>query len=364
MPKAASSLSVGEKVALIVVVALLVAVAAVALTALVTSVQVALMLWGGAVALLLAAAFLAPVRTGDLVAQPDPCASYADAVVRFGAMASAEPLNPRCHPQLLTHGDRTATAVVLLHGVSSCPRAFVDFAPLLHGRGHNVLPLRMPENGYGDRATDALKRLTAEKLRAWGDDAVDLAAGLGDEVVVVGISAGGTAAGWVAQNRAEVARVVLVAPMYGIGSLGGWLNAAVMRVTLLLPDFSIWKDPVLRARFQGLPHCYKRQSSRATGEILRLGHATLQQAQAGRAAAGAVALVTNAGDTAVDNALAAQVADAWEGHGVPVTRFEFAKADGLGHEVIDPLEPGADPGLTYPVLVGLIEGSPVDFHVR
>lgn len=49
MPKAASSLSVWEKVALIVVVALLVAVAAVALTALVTSVQVALMLWGGAI---------------------------------------------------------------------------------------------------------------------------------------------------------------------------------------------------------------------------------------------------------------------------------------------------------------------------
>ena len=44
------------------------------------------------------------------------------------------PLNSLCEPQLLTHGARTARVVVLLHGVSSCPQAFVDFAPLLHAR--------------------------------------------------------------------------------------------------------------------------------------------------------------------------------------------------------------------------------------
>ena len=58
--------------------------------------------------------------------------------------------------------------VVLLHGVSSCPRAFVDFAPMLLARGHNVVALRMPENGYADRATDALRRLTAEQLARLG----------------------------------------------------------------------------------------------------------------------------------------------------------------------------------------------------
>ena len=72
--------------------------------------------------------------------------------------------------------------------------------------------------------------------------------------------------------------MVLVAPMFGLANLGPRLNAAIMRVTLFLPDFSIWKDPILRERLVGLPHGYKRQSSRATGEILRLG--------AGGAAAG------------------------------------------------------------------------------
>ena len=37
-------------------------------------------------------------------------------------------------------------------------------------------------------------------------------------------------------------------------------------------------------------------------------------------------------------------------------RFEFAGSCRLGHELIDPLEPGADPALTYPLLLGMIEG--------
>ena len=61
-------------------------------------------------------------------------------------------------------------------------------------------------------------------------------------------------------------------------------------------------------------------------------------------------------DTAIDNAMAERVADLWERQGMPVARFEFARSHRLGHELIDPLEPGADPALTYPVLLDMIEG--------
>jgi alpha-beta hydrolase superfamily lysophospholipase len=354
----AASLTVGQKAALAVAVGLLALAVLVGVTAALTSLRVALLVWLGAAAALLLAAFLAPLRTGALGARPDPAADHDAAVARFHAAAepSPEPLNPLCHPALLTHGRRTPTAVVLLHGISSCPRAFVDFAPALFARGHNVVALRMPENGYADRATDALRRLTAESLRDWGDLAVDIGAGLGEEVVVLGISAGGTVAAWAVQNRPEVSRAVLAAPMLGLANLGPLVNAAIMRVTLFLPDFSIWKDPVLRERYVGMPHAYKRQSSRATGEILRLGQAVRRAAEAGRPAGADAALVTNANDTAIDNGLAGRLADAWAGQGLPVVRFVFPKADGLGHELIDPLEPGADPSQTYPVLVALIEG--------
>jgi hypothetical protein len=148
--------------------------------------------------------------------------------------------------------------------------------------------------------------------------------------------------------------------MFGLARLGAVVNAAIMRLTLFLPDFSIWKDPILRERYEGMPHAYKRQSSRATGEVLRLGHAVRRAAAAAPAAAASAVLVTNAADTAVDNALARDVADAWERRGLAVTRFEFAAAHRLGHEIIDPMEPGADPALTYPVLVRLIEGRDPD----
>jgi carboxylesterase len=313
----------------------------------------------------MAAAFLAPLRLHALRPRPDPAADYDAAVARFraDAMPAPQPLNPVCTPQLLTHGQRTATAVVLLHGISSCPRAFVDLAPMLHASGHTVLALRMPENGFADRATDALKDVTAEKLRDWGDLAVDIAAGLGERVVVLGISAGGTVAAWIGQNRGEVARVVLVAPLFGLSSFGAAVNAAIMHITLFLPNVSFWKDPVLRERYGGLPHGYLRQSSRGTGEVLRLARAALVEAQHGRPAAGAAALVLNASDTAVDNGLARRFAAVWQRRGLPVMRYEFARSHRLGHEIIDPLEPGADPGLTYPVLVALIEGREPDRSV-
>lgn len=354
-----ASLTVGQKAALSVALAFLVLAVGVGLTALATSLQTALIVWLGGLAVLVAVAFLRPLHLEGLVAEPDPAADHAAAVARFEAVAmpSPEPLNPLCHPELMTHGKRTAVVVVLLHGISSCPRAFVDFAPQLFGRGHNVVTLRMPENGYADRATDALKRVTAERLRDWGDLAVDIGAGLGDEVVVLGISAGGAVAAWCGQNRPEVTRVVLVAPMLGLANLGPWLNAAIMRVTLFLPEFSIWKDPILRDRFGGLPHGYQRQSSRATGEVLRLGAAVGRQAATAPPAARGAALVTNASDTAVDNGLAKRLADVWERSGMAVARFEFPKSDRLGHELIDPMEPGADPALTYPVILGMVEGA-------
>ena len=225
-----------------------------------------------------------------------------------------------------------------------------------------VLVLRMPQNGYADRATDALRFMTAQQLAEFGDDAVDMATGLGDEVVFVGISAGGTIAGWVAQNRSDVDRAVLLAPFYGLHGFGPDVNRMLMRAMILLPDFSIWKDPVMRENADNvMPHAYKRQSTTATGEIMRLGYATWQQATEKKAAASEVVVVTNEADTAVSNSTTDAVAGAWEDQGVALTTYVFDRKHGLGHEIIDPLEPGADPALTYPIVLDFIEtGKHVD----
>ena len=62
-----------------------------AVTALITSLPVALTIWAAAVALLVAVAFLAPLRVGHLVAEPDPAPNYDAAVARFETDAAARP---------------------------------------------------------------------------------------------------------------------------------------------------------------------------------------------------------------------------------------------------------------------------------
>ncbi|WP_245943986.1 alpha/beta hydrolase [Acuticoccus kandeliae] len=347
-----------EMRAIIGVVALLLAFAIlVAVTSLLIRFQRSVILWVVVLIAFLAYTMLMPVETESLAAQPHPETSYEAAVARFERekARTTEPLNPLCPSQLLTHGQKTARVVVLFHGVSSCPQAFVDFAPILFDKGDNVLITRMPQNGFADRSTDALRHLTAEQLREMGDVSVDIAAGLGDEMVVLGISAGGTVAAWAGQNRPEVDRVVLLAPFFGLANFGARINVALMRTMLVLPHVSIWKDPVQRDQFEGMPHAYQRQSTRATGEIMRLGLAVYRQAQETAPAAKEAAVVTNEADTAVDNSVTQLIADAWEKHGMPVTRYEFPASDGLGHELIDPLEPGANPDITYPLILQMID---------
>lgn len=350
--------SVTGRVVTVVVVFVVVFAILVGVTALVTGWRRALLVWVGVLVACVVALLFLPVDTSELRSRPDPAGSYGDARARFEEIKAnpPQPLNPLCDPQLLDHGEKTASVVVLLHGVSSCPRAFVDFAPLLHERGHNVLVMRMPQNGYADRSTNALRDMTAEELAAFADESVDIATGLGEEVIVVGISAGGTAAAFAGQNRADVDRAVLLAPFFGLSGFGPRINLMLMRAMLLLPSISIWKDPVLRENFEGMAHAYQRQETRGIGEIMRLGFGTYRQAQETPPAAGELVVVTNEADQAVSNIVTEAFIDIWRKDGRDVTTYVFPNEHGLGHELIDPEEPGSDPALTYPVIVDLIEG--------
>ena len=71
---------------------------------------------------------------------------------------------------------------------------FASFAALLYRKGDNVYVPRLPHHAERADEAAALARITAEELRDAADAAVDLAGGLGDSVIVVGLSAGGTMA--------------------------------------------------------------------------------------------------------------------------------------------------------------------------
>jgi pimeloyl-ACP methyl ester carboxylesterase len=350
-------MSIAMKALVTIGMLLAVLLVAIGATALVVGWYYALLGWLLAFILLLALAAILPVMTGTLRSKANPARSYEEAVERFmkiGARPEAR-IHERCVPQLMLHGAPTDKVFVLLHGLSNCPYSFHQWAPLLHQAGHTVFVPRMPYNGHADNTTDALRYTTARELAAFCDSSIDIASALGREVIVLGISGGGILAGWIAQNRAEVRRAVLVAPAFGLAEFGIWSNAFLMRLALLLPNMSIWKDPILRARGPSRPHSYKRQSSHGTGEFLRLGLAVRRQAKKERPAAGSIVMVTNAADDSVDHFVTYDTADLWERDGADVLRYEFDKDANLPHEMIDPTEPCAIPPLVYPILTALAE---------
>ena len=130
---------------------------------------------------------------------------------------------------------------MLVHGITNCPRQFIQLASLFFERGYNVLIPRIPWNGFADRSGVAMERLTARELRAFGDEIVDIARGLGERVTVLGLSGGGVVAAWIAQCRADVDKVVVIAPCIGIvanAPLGRTGNVAMNR-------FATWMMGVL-----------------------------------------------------------------------------------------------------------------------
>lgn len=350
-------MSVAMKAVVVMLAIAVMLAAAIGATALAVGPGWAVLGWFAIIAATLLFAAVLPVSTRDLDSRPQPSATYADAVNRFNdARAHPEaPINTLCEPSLLLHGHQTPRVYVLIHGLSNCPFTFVDWAPKLKAAGHNVMVPRMPWNGHQNIATDALRRSTAHELASFSDWCIDIASALGREVIVVGISGGGVLAGWMAQNRHEVTRAVLVAPAFGLAQFGGLPNAFLMRLMLLLPHISVWKDPIRRALGASRAHSYKRMSTHGTGEYLRLGLAVRRQASAQRPAAGSIVIATNQDDNSVDSTLTAETAAIWERDGADVTRYEFPRDTHLPHEMIDPTEPGAMPGLVYPALEALSE---------
>jgi pimeloyl-ACP methyl ester carboxylesterase len=305
-----------------------------------------------------AAASLMPVGMPGPVPTPHPARDYAEALSRFDRLsATDDPLNPLCGPRLFTHGARTGRVVVCLHGLTNCPQQFDSLSRLVFERGANVLTVRLPHHGLADRMTEDLRRLTARELAITSQEAVDIGRGLGDTVVVVGLSLGATAVAWIAQERADVHRVVAIAPVLGVAPVVPTLTPAVTRLLLTIPNRFAWWDDERREQLLGPPYVYPRFSTRALGETLRLGLAVMARARREAPRAASVVLVTIGGDHAINNAAIRDIEGSWKRRAPDrVMSYEFPAELHLNHDVIDPLQPDQRTDLTYPVLLDLIGG--------
>ncbi|NCC32534.1 MAG: alpha/beta fold hydrolase, partial [Chloroflexia bacterium] len=182
-------------------------------------------LFSGGVILILLGGWIwtRPLRVDDLRTEGKALNDYAESIGALRAMLEAEAadpnLNPECASQLIEQGRRTTKVIVFYHGFTNCPAQFIPLAEQFALRGYNVYIPRIPYHGYANRMTPALAQLSAEELVRFADESIDLAHGLGDSITVVGLSAGGNIAGWIAQERTDVAQVTLIAPMFHVHGL-------------------------------------------------------------------------------------------------------------------------------------------------
>ena len=303
--------------------------------------------------LLVGLAAAIPLRSGDLDSHPFPATSYESSVARVVVQQAADDrvAAPGGRTLLLTHGQRTARVDVLLHGFTDSPNQFAALADSLYHAGDNVYVPRLPH--HAERAGDAraLAGLTAVELRKTTDSAVDVAVALGDTITVVGLSAGGTMAGWIGQHRPEVHRVVMIAPAFEAGRVPSRLEGFLINLTERLPNVTRRAAPDT-AR----PDRNPGFTTHALAEVLRLGTAVRSAAAHSRPRARELTLLLNDRDRTVKSAAALKLAREWAANGATVSVYRFPASLGLPHNVLDGRE-GNDPQIVYPTLMALARGA-------
>ena len=299
---------------------------------------------------------LMPVSIDGFDSSPDPMTDYDAAVSRVEKIQEEElPVtNEASRSLLMTHGDKTDDVYVLVHGITNAPKEFEELGNILHEQGSNVLILRMPHHGLKSGDINELKALTAEEVRDYADESIDIAAALGDKITVMGISGGGTAAAWMTQNRPEVARTVLLSPFFGMAQTPMFLDPILMNAFSRLPNLSIGgKAEADRA------WVYKGESTNGVAVFMRLGQAVFEQAESTAPAASDIFILTTASDLAADNDWADKLAEDWEAQGVAVDNYQFPKSDKVPHASIDPFTEEAIRQLVYDKILGWLSETQV-----
>jgi esterase/lipase len=302
-------------------------------------------------------ALLAGCAKPPLVTTPVPLStptSFADAVSLVARRQAADDsvVVTGGRSLLLTHGVRTPRVFVLLHGFTDLPEQFAVVGQHLFAAGDNVYIPRLPRHGARRAPMRSLGRISAEELARFGDSCVTIASGLGDSIIVVGLSAGGVVAASVAQSHAEVRRAVLIAPAIAAGVLSDDAAHGLVLVASRLPEITRTNAPIDSTRgdyVQGI-------TTHGLAQVLRLGQAVRETSAAREPAAKNMSFLLNEADHTVSEQAAMDLAQNWSAHGARVTIHRFPASVALPHNVMESDTRGGNVALVYPVIEALARG--------
>lgn len=310
-------------------------------------------MWRGAIWFLGIAAVV-PTSPGDVRSHPHPTKSYADAVSRAHALIAADDnvVAEGGATILRDHGQRAPRAVVLIHGFTDSPKQFAELADSLYARGDNVLVPRLPHHAERGKDVRELARLTAAELVRTADNAVDIAAGLGDSVIVMGLSVGGTLAAWSGEHRAEVRRAVVIAPPFEATHIPSMLEKSVVNIGAHVPNVTRRETPDSTR-----PDRDPGFATHGLAQVLRLGMAVRRDAEHPSVAEAEMLFLVNAHDHTVKTAPVLDVARSWNQRGAPATVYEIPDSLALPHNIVDPMFRHANVTTVLPVLIALAHGD-------
>lgn len=288
-----------------------------------------------------------------------PAKDYPAALEIIQSMQAAENTQPGFDPALqtilLTHGQKTRRGVLWFHGYTAAAPQFRQLAEQCFERGYNVLIPCVPHHGFKDRMSPETSRVKAPELLQFTGAMVDLMHALGDEIVVGGLSMGGALTSWVAQERPDVAKAVIVAPFLGAHVIPTSLTRIAASGTQFLPDYRQWWDHELKEALAGPKYGYVQHSTRSLGQILKLGFQVADAARSRPPAVAEIWLALNDNDKSVNNEMAERLAASWQKAGAQSVRtFRFPAALGLPHDLISIEQPHANPQLVYAELMKMI----------
>jgi carboxylesterase len=272
---------------------------------------------------------------------PDPARDPEEAMRRLAALQarSAERTPPACVTALYEPDPAVASAgtCILLHGFTNCPAQFADVAEKMRSRGCRVLVPRMPRHGRDDVMTGDLAELSSAELVAFADEIVDTAAGFGEPVRVVGLSAGAIVAAWAGAFRSEVDRVALIAPIAAPKGFPLFVVRLLIRFHAVLPKLWVWWDPRLRANLGESPYVYPGFHLPGLVPFLHLATALREGRVEPTNRLRRVVLLTNPGDFAVRHDVArAFVFGTFSGHADVVAEAVLDETLGWWHDFVDP----------------------------
>jgi esterase/lipase len=276
---------------------------------------------------------------------------------------SKNEIDSQCKDILYDHGEKKAKSILIYHGFTSCPRQFQELGKQFYNLGYNVYIPRLSYHGLNDKLNTKFEQLTYRELTKDVKSSLEIALGIGDEVDIIGLSAGGVLASWASINSDKVKNVQVIAPMYSPIGYNTWSMYAVSNYIALKPNEYRWWDETIKEKvITGPLHAYPRYSSKAANAFLIIANQFYKELSSKsvldktKSTSKKFTLITLQNDKAVSNPVANDMLTLVDQKtNIQTSKYEFTSDLDLDHDIIDPLQPKAKTDIVYPKLIELLK---------